>query len=559
MDQQNIGKLLKEKKSYKRQKRKSGPVQLGIILISLAFTVLLVILFGNAIKGKLYQPVAMGAEEPESKKITDLPESEKITDLNQQDFQEETTVSAEELERQRVQLEKQEVVAAYQNLGLVQVSGFLNVRQEPNTDADIIGKLYGDSACEILEGTEDGWYKVSSGGFEGYISAEFVLSGEEAKEKAIELVELRAVVLTDSLNIRKEASKESDSVGKVMQNERYAVKSQTDGWVEINSGYLSAEFVEVKYALNEARKLDMREMVINLYDNMGISNVTSYLNMRDKPSEDGKIIGKMTSKSAGEILETVDGWYKIKSGPVTGYVKSDYILTGNEAKTAAMQAAELMVIVSTETLNVRTEPTTEASIWTQISNSEKYLVVSQQDGWVEIELDTTTGYVATDYVDVRYALAEAIKFTPLEEKSTSSGSGGSGSGSSSSGSTQTQSKRVQIVNYALQFLGNPYVWGGTSLTNGADCSGFTMSVFAKFGVSLPHHSGSQAGKGRTISAKDMRAGDLIFYSDSSGTINHVALYIGNGQVVHASSAKTGIKISSWNYRNAAKIVNVLGD
>ena len=133
---------------------------------------------------------------------------------------------------------------------------------------------------------------------------------------------------------------------------------------------------------------------------------------------DGNIIGKMTSKSAGEILETSEdgGWYKIQSGSVTGYVKAEYILTGDAAKQEAMEVAELMAIVSTDRLNARTEPSTDAPIWTQISNNERYDVISQQDGWVEIALDTTSAYVATDFVDVRYALPEAIPFTPLKEK-----------------------------------------------------------------------------------------------------------------------------------------------
>lgn len=480
----------------------------------------------------------------------------------------ETGPSEEELEEIRIREEKDAAINGYSNLGIVQVSGYLNVRQSADTGADVIGKIYGDGACEILETTESGWHKISSGGLEGYISGEFVLTGEEAKEKALELVELRVIVLTDNLNIRKEPSTESDSVGKVLQNERYVVKSQQEGWIEINNGFISSEFAEVSYALNEARKLDMREMVVNLYDNMGISNVSNYLNIREKPSEDGKIIGKMPSKSAGEILESTDGWYKIKSGPVTGYVKSDYILTGSEAKTAAMKSAVLMVTVSTETLNVRKEASTESAIWTQISNKERYLVVSQQDGWVEIEMDTTTGFVSTDYVEVHYALEEAIKFTPLPDTPPSQSAGGSSSGSGSKGNSSSaatgkagtnQSKRSQVVNYALQFLGNPYVWGGSSLTSGADCSGFTMAVYSKFGVSLPHHSGSQAGRGKAVSSDNMRPGDLIFYANSGGSINHVAMYIGNGQVVHASSQKTGIKISTWNYRSYSKIVNVLGD
>ena len=119
--------------------------------------------------------------------------------------------------------------------------------------------------------------------------------------------------------------------------------------------------------------------------------------------------------------------------------------------------------------------------------------------------------------------------------------------------------RVDLCEYALEFVGNPYVWGGTSLTKGADCSGFVLSVFKKFGVSLPHHSGSQAKEGTKIKAADLQPGDLVFYANSSGTINHVAIYIGGGQVIHASSPETGIKISKYNYRTPVKCVSILQD
>ncbi len=307
------------------------------------------------------------------------------------------------------------------------------------------------------------------------------------------------------------------------------------------SGYIASEFVEQKYALNEARKLDMKSMVLNLYKNIGISSVDNYLNVREEPSEDGKIIGKMTSKSAGDILETTeDGqWYKIHSGPVTGYVKAEYILTGASAKNEALNVAELMAIVSTDRLNVRTEPSTESQIWTQISNNERYAVLSQTDGWVEIELDSTSAYVSTDFVDVRYALPEAIKFSPLDAN---------------------VSLRNKIVNYALQFVGGKYVWGGNDPHTGADCSGFTKYVYSKVaGITLNRVSRDQAKQGKQIKSSEMRPGDLIFYTNSKGTINHVAMYIGNGQIVHAASRRSGIKISTWNYRNPYRIINLLGD
>ena len=438
--------------------------------------------------------------------------------------------------------EKQAVVDSYKNLGIVQVSGYLNMRETASTDGNIIGKLMGNSACEIVDDSTEGWYQVESGGISGYISSEFVLTGDEAKKKALELVEKRAIITADSLNIRKEPNTESEVVGQALKNERYVIEGEAeDGWIQIPSGYISADYAEIKYALNEARKLDMRAMVLNLYKNLGISSVDNYLNVRDQPSENGNIIGKMTSKSAGEILETSEdgSWYKIQSGSVTGYVKAEYILTGDAAKQEAMEVAELMAIVSTDRLNARTEPSTDAPIWTQISNNERYDVISQQDGWVEIALDTTSAYVATDFVDVRYALPEAIPFTPLKEQ---------------------ESLRTRIVNYALQFVGNRYVWGGNDPHSGVDCSGFTKYVYSHVaGVSLPRVSREQARTGTKIDSSKMRPGDLIFYTDRKGTVNHVAMYIGNGQIVHAASRRSGIKISTWNYRNPYRIVNMLGD
>ncbi len=464
----------------------------------------------------------------------------------------EAAISPEEEAAAKEEAEIQAVLDSYQNLGLVQVSGYLNIREAPDPEGKIIGKLLGDSACEIL-GQEGDWYQITSGGLSGYISSQYVLTGDEALEAARPNVKKRAIVTADKLNVRSEPVLDpANVVGQVLQNERYEVLDELDGWVQITSGYISADYVEVKYALNEARELDLVTMALSQYDNLVISKVNNYLNVREEPSLDGKVIGKMTSKAAGEILETLDGWYKIKSGNITGYITADpqYTAVGQEASDLAVQTATLMAIVNTDRLNVRTEPSTDATIWTQISKEERYSVLQQLDGWVEIELDAADGegtdhaYISTrdNNVDVRYALPEAIKFSPLEEAAQASAS-----------------LRTQVVNYALQFVGNRYVWGGTSLTNGVDCSGFTMQVMKKFGVSLPHYSGSQAKMGKAVSSSEMRPGDLVFYANSGGTINHVALYIGNGQVVHAASSRSGIKISTWNYRTPKTIRNVLGD
>ena len=516
--QEEDGKAEKDEPPKKRRKRKGFYKEYAVIGV-LALALLAVVIFaGSRLFGKKDDPA-----------------------LNAKGKAVEETVSKEQEKAAKEEEEKKAVVDSYKNLGIVEVTGYLNVRETASPDADVIGKLQDGGACEILDDSTEEWYHISSGGIEGYISAEYVLTGEKAREKAMEEAALRATITADSLNIRKEPGTSAEVVGQALKGERYLVKSQEDGWIQISSGYISDDYATVAYGLNEARKLDMRSMVLNLYDNLGISSVDSYLNIRSEPSEDGDIIGKMTSKSAGEILETSeDGkWYKIKSGPVTGYVSADYILTGQAAKDEALQVAELMAIVSTDRLNAREQPTQDSKIWTQISNNERYPVTEQLDGWVGIELDTSTAYVSTDYVDVRYALPEAVKFSPLDGN---------------------QSLRNKMVNYGLQFVGNRYVWGGNDPHTGADCSGFVKYVYSHVaGITLPRTSREQARQGTPIKSSQMRPGDLIFYANGGGTVNHVAMYIGNGQIVHAASRRSGIKISTWNYRTPYRIVNMLGD
>lgn len=468
----------------------------------------------------------------------------------------EIAISPEEQAAKEEAEAKQAVVDSYQNLGLVQVSGYLNVRENPGPDGRIIGKLQENSACEIL-GSEGEWYHITSGGIEGYISSQYVLNGDEARKKAPEYVEKRAIVNADKLNIRKEPVLDpANVVGQALINERYVVEEETDGWVKIAGGYISADYVTVQYALNEARKLDLKAMALSQYDNIVISRVDNYLNIRKEPSMDGdaNVIGKFPSKAAGEILETLDGWYKIKSGKITGYISADpqYVAVGQEARDMALENATLMAVVNTDKLNVRSEPNTDSKIWTQISKEERYAVVNQLDGWVEIELDTgdsgdsesaDKAYISTrdNNVEVRYTLNEAIKFSPLEEKA-----------------NQQMALRSKVVNYALQFVGGRYVWGGTDPHTGADCSGFVQYVLRNVaGVSLPRTSREQAKTGRAIKSSEMRPGDLIFYTNTSGVVNHVAMYIGNGQVVHAASRRSGIKISTWNYRTPKYIRSYL--
>ena len=276
------------------------------------------------------------------------------------------------------------------------------------------------------------------------------------------------------------------------------------------------------------------------YTNLGIANVEETLNVRETPSADSSMVGKMPKNAAGEILETLDGWYKIQSGDVTGYVSADYLITGEEAAARAEEVKQTIATVKTPTLNVREEPNTECSILALMPQGEELNVLEDLSGWVKVDLDNTNGFISKDYVDISVQLPKAMTMTEVRY----------GNGVSD--------VRVDLISYATQFVGNPYVWGGTSLTNGADCSGFTLSIFAKYGVYLPHSSKAQANCGTRISASEAKPGDLFFYGSGS-SISHVAIYIGNGQIVHESSKKTGIKISNAFYRSPICVTRVLGD
>lgn len=278
------------------------------------------------------------------------------------------------------------------------------------------------------------------------------------------------------------------------------------------------------------------------YTNLGIANVESgNLNVREAPSTDSKLVGKMRKDSACEILESEDGWAHIISGEVEGYVSTDFLLTGPDARVYADTIVKTVAIANTDGLNVRDEANTESAVLTQIIQGEELEYVETQGDWIKVSIDGEEAFVAAEYVTIETRLDTAITMSELLY----------GQGVSD--------VRVDLVEYAKQFLGNSYVWGGTSLTKGADCSGFVLSVFKKYGFDLPHHSGSQAKQGTKISASDLLPGDLVFYTNSKGTINHVAIYIGGGQVIHASSPKTGIKISKYNYRTPAKCVRLIND
>ncbi len=278
------------------------------------------------------------------------------------------------------------------------------------------------------------------------------------------------------------------------------------------------------------------------YTNIGVANVESgNLNVRENPSTNGKLVGKMPKDSVCEVLSVEDGWAHVTSGEVEGYVSLDYLHTGLEAKFIASGLVRTVAVSKGDGLNVRTAPSTDSSVLTQIPKGEELEYLDTEGDWIKVAIDADEAYISAEFVTIEEKLDTAITMSELLY----------GAGVSN--------VRVDMVEYAKQFLGNPYVWGGTSLTKGADCSGFVLSIYKKYGVTLTHSAKVQANEGKKIAVADLQPGDLIFYANGSGTINHVAMYIGGGQVIHASNPKSGIKISKYNYRTPVKCVSYLQD
>ncbi|MDO4188088.1 MAG: SH3 domain-containing C40 family peptidase [Lachnospiraceae bacterium] len=376
------------------------------------------------------------------------------------------------------------------------------------------------------------------------------------KEEMASGAKAATIEVTDSRELNDDgAVKVTTNSSKIISEQKISEAPQEEKTTVTVSAEAATPEIEVK-----PESADVGEGEEDLTSTV-IAQVDGYVNVRETPDENGEVVGKLYNHSAGEWLGKEGDWYKISSGNVVGYVKGEYVVTGQAAVKLAEEVGVRTATVHTETLRIRQDANADSAILGLVPDGDELTVVEETDEWVKVSIEEGDGWVSKEFVSlhtdfpkaeskaeeearIRKEKAERDKANAAAQKaskknSTSSKSSGGGATYSVGGSGMGSA----VANYGLQFVGNPYVYGGTSLTNGTDCSGFTMGVYRNFGVSLPHSSGAQRSVGYGVgSLAEAQPGDILCYS------GHVAIYIGGGQIVHASTKSTGIKVSSATYR-----------
>ena len=401
-----------------------------------------------------------------------------------------------------------------------QCESYINIRSEADENSEVVAKLYNDGSATVEETDEDGWYKIKSGNAIGYVKSEYFATGEQAKEIADKVAYNVAVVNAKALNVRATPSEESTVIDVASESEELEVVDTSGEWATVALGndvygFIHPDYCEYKTyyptAVTLEEEADRQAAEEASYkevsENTDISDSEDVSYAEDTASADATYTDETPSTDTAYVDETPE-----TDVPYTEVPETEAPYT--EAPYTEVPETEAPYTEAPETEAPYTEvPETEAP-YTEAPETEASETEAPETEAPETEAPET----------------EAPETEAPETEAPASDS----------------SVGQEIANYAVQFVGNPYVYGGTSLTNGTDCSGFTQSVMANFGIYIARTAADQAYGGTSVSVSDIQPGDLLFYSDGSG-ISHVALYIGGGQIVHAATESQGIIISSYNY------------
>ena len=498
-----------------------------------------------------------------------------------------TYVGGLDLEARIITTVEQDQRSPYAKKGIAVADDYLKIHTEPNGDADVVGKLYSGSGCEIEE-VKDGWAHITSGDCDGYVEAKYLLTGTDAEAYAEEhkVSELVAKSQSEQMYMYEEPSADAKIVTTVLWDQELTVLGASDDgqWVQVkvgdNTGYIPADSVVLDVKYEEAVSVDEEQTKkeSETAETEAETKAAETETAETKAAETEKTQqDKESSASYTDVNETVwatysvsirsaastdadkldvlvgsysitrtgvgdNGWSKVDYNGQTGYIKSDYLTTTKPQVTESNQTSSSSntsssksdieevkeTVYATAGVNIRAKASADADkIGTLAAGGSITRTGKTSNGWSRVDYNGQTGYIKSDYL------------TTTKPTVTSNTTASSTSSSSSLGQ--------QIADFAVQYVGYPYVYGGNSLTNGVDCSGFTQQVYLHFGYSIPRRASIQATVGTSVAISDLQPGDLVFYGDSEG-VGHVVIYIGNGKVVHASTPSKGIIISDLYYR-----------
>ena len=472
--------------------------------------------------------------------------------------------------------------SGYDVKAIAQVDEYVNVRDAAGEEGQVIGQLYNNSAADIL-GQEGDWYLIKSGDVTGYVKSEFFATGEQAKELAGNVGTEMATVNTTTLMVRKKASAKSKVVSMVGDSQCLEILEDAGDWVKVAVdsdviGYVSKDYVDCSTQFVEAEsieKVEAREDAAKAAHDKAEEMLSAAVEaMNSATADEAAYAAYMASQAAAEVKQlaaeqafdydlqelaqnTIDKANEAayaavmaeeaqKAAEAEAAAKAEAEAAAQAAADAAAQAeAEAAAQAEAEAAaQAEAEAAAQAQAAQEAADAAAQAAAEAQANAAQQGTDE-----AQQAADVAIQEAETAQAEADAAAQAQADAAAQATQSSTSDSSSTSGTRQSIVNFALQFVGCPYVYGGTSLTNGADCSGFTQSVMANFGISIPRTAGAQSVGGRAVSLSNIQPGDLLFYSGSGDYgIGHVTMYIGNGQVVHASTSRTGIIVSDIGYR-----------
>ena len=438
----------------------------------------------------------------------------------------------------------------YSNVAISKVSSYVNVRTQANTTSEIVGKIYNNCAATILA-TVDGeggkWYQIQSGTVTGYIKAEYFITGSAAEKIAKEIGTVYVTINTTTLRLREKASTDSKTLTLLSRDAEYIAIGEEGDFVKIEvdaslSGYVHKDYIQETVEFDSAVSLLEEQQQKEEAERIKkeAEDAIAALNQlkTQAPAETAPAPEVPAEQPAVNQAPTAENNAAVDTSAPAATTAPG----GNDSAPAGIPSA---VIAANPNSAGQQDVTTTAPVVEQTQTENKDAAKTEGPG-ASGNTDTSKGPGANGPT-VSASQGPAGPGAPAAQNQAPQGV---------NNAELTSATRTAIVAYAKQFLGNPYVYGGTSLTNGADCSGFTMRIFEHFGIDTGRSSRDQAAKAKTISINDIQPGDLLFYA-SGDYINHVALYIGGGQIIHASNSKTGIIISTAYYRTPYKAATFL--